>query len=182
MNQIVEGPLTLQPAQTQVRSSAPVSQQLVSEAHRAPAPGSISLRAGLEVDDGPVRTVRPETEHLLLGPPAAAAAARRQQLELPGAFNEHTGSSERRGRLDADRGAPGGGQVGLQDHPESLARVDPPDRALSAAQPHLEDDPGVDSSCKTAGSQAESTEETTSTAVTNNRCYDSVQQIITESF
>lgn len=149
MYQIVEGPLTLQPALTQVRSSAPVSQQLVSETHRASAPGSISLRAGLEVDDGPVRTVRPETEHLLFGP--LAAAARRQQLELPGAFNEHAGSSERRGRLDADRGAPGGGQVGLQDHPESLARVDPPHRALSAAQPHLEDDPGVDSSRKTAG-------------------------------
>ena len=162
---VVEGPLTLQPALTQARSSAPVSQQLVSEAHRASAPGSISLRAGLEVDDGPVRTVRPETEHLLLGPPAAAAAGH-QQLELPGAFNEHAGSSERRGRLDAHGGAPGGGQVGLQDHPESLARVDPPDRALRAAQPHLEDDPGVDSSCKTA----ENTEEITLTTATNN-CY-----------
>lgn len=143
--------LTVKPAVAQVGCSTPVAQQLVSEAHRAPAPGSIALRAGLEVDGGPVRTVCPETEHLLLRPPAV----RHQQLQLAGPFNVHAGSAERGRRFDADSGAPGGQQVGLQDHPESLARVYPPHRALCAAQPHLEHDPGVHTSCKTAGSSGE---------------------------
>lgn len=130
-----------------VGCSSPVAQQLISEAHRASAPGSITLRSGLEVDCGPVRTICPETEHLLLGPPVLC----HQQLQLPGSFNEHAGSMERGRRFDADSGALGGGQIGLQDHPESLARVYPPHRALCTAQLHLEDNPGVHTSCKTAG-------------------------------
>lgn len=50
----------------QAERGAPVPQQLVSEAHQASAPGVTSLRAGLEVDGGPVRTVRPEAEDLVL--------------------------------------------------------------------------------------------------------------------
>lgn len=137
----------------QVGCSTPVAQQLISEALHAPAPGSISLRAGLEIDGGPVRTIWPETEHLLLWPPSV----RHQQLQLPGPFNEHAGSTERGRRLDADSGAPGGGQVGFKDHPESLSRIYPPHRALCTAQPHLEYDPGVHPSCKTAGSSGKKT-------------------------
>lgn len=133
----------------QVGCSTPVAQQFISEAHRASAPGSIALRAGLEVDGGSARAICPETEHLLLRP----LAVRHQQLQHSGAFNEHAGSAERRRRFDADGGAPGGGQVGLQDHPESLARVYPPHRALCTAQPHLEYNSGVHTSCKTAGSR-----------------------------
>lgn len=143
------GLLTLKPAVARVGFSTLVAQQLISEAHRASAPVSIALRAGLEVDGGPVRTICPETEHLPRGP----LAVRHQQLQLSGAFNEYAGSAERRRRFDADGGAPGGGQVGLQDHPESLARVYPPHRALCTAQPHLEYNPGVHTSCKTAGSR-----------------------------
>lgn len=140
------GPLTVGPAVAQVGRGAPVAQQLISEAHGAPAPGPVPLRAGLQVDDGPVGAVRPEAERLPL-------AARGQQLQPPGPLREHAGPAEGRSGLDADRGgAPGPRQVGLEDHPESLARVDPPHRALRAAQPHLEHDPRVRASCETAGS------------------------------
>lgn len=132
----------------QVVYSAPVAQQLISETHPAAAPGSVGLRAGLQIDGGPVRTIWPETEHLLLGPPSV----RHQQLQLTGPLDEHAGSAERRRRFDADGGASGGGQVGFEDQPEGLARIDPPHRALRTAQAHLEHDPGVESGCKTAGS------------------------------
>jgi len=145
------GSLTLKPRVARVGHSAPVAQQLVSEAHRPAAPRANTLRAGLEVDGGPVGSIDPETEDLLLGPPAL----RLQQLQLPGPFDEHAGSTQRGRRLDAHGGAHGGGQVGLQDHSESLARVNPAHRALCAAQLHLQHNPGVHTSCKTAGSARE---------------------------
>lgn len=143
-----EAPLTLEPGVAgAVGRSTPVAQQLISEAHRTSAPRPIALRAGLEVDSGPLRTLRPETPDLPLGQPAL----RHQQLELPGAFDEDAGAAQRGRRFDAHGGASGGGEVGLHDHSEGLARVYPTHRALCAAQLHLEDDPGVHPSCKTAG-------------------------------
>jgi len=96
-------PLTLQPAVAHVGCSTPVAQQLISEAHGASAPGSVTLRAGLEVDGGSVWTISPKTVHLMPGPPALG----HQQLQLPGPLDEHAGSAERGGRFDADDGAPG---------------------------------------------------------------------------
>lgn len=143
---ISAGLLTLKPVLVRVGCIAPVAQQLIAEAHHPSAPGSAALRTRLEVDGGPARTVGPETEHLLVPPPAV----RRQQLQLTGPLDEHAGSAEGRRRLDADSGAPGGGQVGLEEHPQSLTRVDPPHRAFRTAQPHLQDDPGVHAGCKPA--------------------------------
>ncbi len=82
----------------QVGCGTSVAHQLISEAHRASAPGSIALRAGLEVDGGPVWTICPETEHLLFGPPAV----RHQRLQFPCPLNKYTDSAERGGRFDAD--------------------------------------------------------------------------------
>lgn len=89
----------------QAGCSTPVAQQLISEAHRASAPGSDTGRAGLDVDGGPVRAIRPETEHSFLWP----TAVRHQQLQLAVPFNEHTRSTEGGRRFDADGSAPGGG-------------------------------------------------------------------------
>lgn len=81
-----------------------VPQQLISEAHHASAP-AIGLRTGLDVDGGPVCTVGPETEDLVLRSPAV----RHQQLQVAGPFNEHAGPAEGGRRFDADGSAPGGG-------------------------------------------------------------------------
>lgn len=138
--------LTLQPAAAHGGSSAPVAQQLVSEANRASAPVAVAWRTGLEIDNGPVRPIRPETEHL-----ARAPAVGQQQLQAPVPLDEHARSAEGGRRFDAHGGAPDGGQVGFEDHPQSLARIDPPNRTLCAAQPHLENKSGVHGSCETAG-------------------------------
>lgn len=89
----------------QAECGASVPQQLVSEAHHASAPGFISLRTGLEVDGGPVWTLRPETEDLVLGPPAV----RHQQLQLAGTFDVHARPAEGGPRFDAKGAAAGGG-------------------------------------------------------------------------
>lgn len=106
----------------------------------------IGLGTGLEIDSRSVGSICAETEHLLL-----PRVVGQQQLQLSCSFNEHAGSAEGRRRFDADGGAPCGGRVGLQDHPQSLAGIDPPHRTLRTAQPHLEHNPGVYTSCKTAG-------------------------------
>lgn len=122
--------------------SAPVAQYLVPEADQVSAPGSVARRAGLEVDGWPPRTVQPQAEHLI---PRAG-----QKLQLTAALHEHAGPVQRGPRLDAPGAVPGRGQVGFEGDAQSLARVDPPHRALRAAQPHLQDDPGVHAACKTA--------------------------------
>lgn len=88
----------------QVEGGASVPQQLISEAHHASAP-AIGLRTGLDVDGGPVWTVRPETEDLLLRPPAV----RHQQLQVAGPLYVDAGPAEGGRRFDADGAAPGGG-------------------------------------------------------------------------
>lgn len=92
----------------QVEGGASVPQQLISEAHHASAP-AIALRTGLDVDGGPVWTVRPETEDLLLRPPAV----RLQQLQVAGPLYVDAGPAEGGRRFDADGAAPGGGQARL---------------------------------------------------------------------
>lgn len=88
----------------QAECGTSVSQQLISEAHRASAP-AIGLRTGLDVDGWPVWAVGPETEDPVLRSPAV----RHQQLQVAGPFYVYAGPAEGGRRFDADGAAPGGG-------------------------------------------------------------------------
>lgn len=120
---------------------APVAQYLVPEPDQVSAPGSVAGRARLQVDGGPARAIQLQAEHLI---PRGG-----EEFQLAGALRKHADAAQRGPGFDAHGAVPGRGQVGFEGDPQSLARVDPPHRALRAAQADLQDDPGVHGACKT---------------------------------
>lgn len=59
------------------------------------------------------------------------------QVQLPSTFHVDAGTLEVTGRLDADSGAPGTGEVGLQNDTQGSRWVHPFQGALGAAQMDL---------------------------------------------
>lgn len=100
------------------------------------------MRMDLDVYGGLLRAVSSVAEHLLR---ASRTRICDQQLQNPGALDvvvdaRVANTSE---GFDADGGVVGVGEIGLQDHPQRLARVEPLHGALGAAQPDLKHGSGV---------------------------------------
>lgn len=137
----------LQHTFAQVWRCAPVSKQLVSEAHGPSA--DIAFQVGLKKNCWFLRSICPKTEHLLRTPFIS-----QQQIQFPTTFDVYTGATEVAERFDAHCCVAWRWKIGLQDNPQSLVRVHPLYRPFRAAQPHLLHRPRVSFTRQTTGYRA----------------------------